>query len=319
MRSQLENLSKIPGGYLGTKATIHQMKNLVDEGKKKYAIITLASNIVANVPERDQLGEVSALLQWVQGNIRFVNDPFGTEMVQAPEYVISRGAADCDCLSTLLNALAASIGYPTAFKTIKADPRMRGEFSHVYSLIFVNGKWMPADPSQQRPLGWEPERQWGSEVWGYSNGRLLRFKEAPAMKGINNSGSIENNIINWFRNRKKGKAQATPAAIQAQATPAAVQAQVQPSAVEGRGIFDDESTRSYYGGIADGRSAYEEIEEDQSMFASGSVAVYIHRAATSEASKQTAYYNYQQRWGGRVKMHYNTPDSFAPVTGMQRG
>ena len=211
----LETLKEIPTGYRGTAETIKVMKRLVEEDARKYAIIKLASDIVAHVPERDQWAEPAAILLWVQTNIRFVRDPYNMEMVQAPEYTIDRRAGDCDDMSTLFNCLCKCIGYDTAFKTIKADPRIPTDFSHVYPLVGINGKWVPADPSQKgKPLGWEPPRHNGAMVWGYSRGTLQNREEKPAMTGLSglDGGGIEQRIIGWFRARRAAAAPATAAA-----------------------------------------------------------------------------------------------------------
>jgi hypothetical protein len=189
------------------------MKKKVDEAKKDSRIISLASDIVAHVRERDHWGEVDALLSWVKRNVRYVNDPFGVELVQGALYTIQRGAGDCDDLSIILASLCAALGYNTAFKTIKADKRYPDEFSHVYVLIDIDNKWIPADPSQKtRPLGWEPPSYWGYQIWGYSTGVVRRI-DAPAQsktKGSSMLGNfisglgrldIKSAVISWLNRR----------------------------------------------------------------------------------------------------------------------
>lgn len=164
--SSLEQIKNIPEGNEGIRVTVKNMRKLVDEGKKKWEILQTASDIVKGVPERNHKAEVNALFEWVKRNIRFIQDPDGAEMLMAPLYTIQRGAGDCDDLSTLLNTLAAAIGYRTKFVTIKADDNYPDRFSHVYSKILIDGKWVSADPSQKtKPLGWEPPKHFGLKSW----------------------------------------------------------------------------------------------------------------------------------------------------------
>lgn len=164
--SSLEQIKNIPEGNEGIRVTVKNMRMLVDEGKKKWKILQIASDVVKGVPERNHKAEVNALFNWVKSNIRFIQDPDGAEMLMAPLYTIQRGAGDCDDLSTLLNTLAAAIGYRTKFVTIKADKNYPDRFSHVYSKILIDGRWVPADPSQKdKPLGWEPPKHYGLKSW----------------------------------------------------------------------------------------------------------------------------------------------------------
>jgi len=194
----LESLSWIPKGYAGTKATILKMKSLVDEGKRTKVIIDLAQRIVYQARERDQRAEVNAIFNWVKSNVRFVNDPYGVETLRQPWKLVQmpQPSGDCDDLSVLINTLCAAIGYNTAFKTIKADPRMPNQFSHVYALVEINGKWIAADGSQKQvSLGWEPPSHNGYEVWGYSTGRLTQRSAPPSLKGLEMANDVKQRII----------------------------------------------------------------------------------------------------------------------------
>jgi hypothetical protein len=216
MQAGLESLRIIPQGYAGTRETILRMKDKVDQGKKDSRIISLASDIASSVRERDHWGENEAIFNWVKRNIRYVNDPYGVELIQSPIYTVQRRAGDCDDLSIMVNALSASLGYNTAFKTIKADKRYPNEFSHVYSLIEIDGKWITADASQKtKPLGWEPPSHLGYEIWGYSSGKVKSRSMPPKMKGSQMLGNyslgqlgqvfdLKSAVIAWL-NRGKAK------------------------------------------------------------------------------------------------------------------
>lgn len=64
----------------------------------------------------------------------------------------------CDDLSTLLAALAVSIGIPTQFRAIAANPQKKHMYSHVYVIMDPLGTehWIAADPTvKSAPFGWE--------------------------------------------------------------------------------------------------------------------------------------------------------------------
>lgn len=243
-------LKIIPQGYAGTRDTVVQMKALVDKAKKDRHVIELATNIVSPIKERDHRGEVNALFQWVQGNIRYINDPFGTELVQHPLYTMDRGAGDCDDLSTLVNSLCASIGYDTRFKTIKADPQYPNEFSHVFAQIEIDGNWVSADASQKtRVLGWEPPGGFPSEVWGYSNGTLHRIKGIGEM--ATQSINMKELVLAWL-NRKKKVVEVEAAAPEAKTYNKIIDPE-----------YDPEEKNDYYGdSLAEGAGQYTQTRKE---------------------------------------------------------
>lgn len=208
--NQLENLKEIRDGEAGTEDTVREMAMLVDEAKKKLGIRNLASDIVYHIPERDYWAEVSEILYWVQTNIRFVNDINNVEFIQAPEYVVYSGSGDCDDMSTLTAALLESIGYQTAFVTIKADKSNKTQYSHVYLVVFINDEMIPLDPSQNKPLGWEPPIHYGKQIWYFHNGELHKIR--PKGKNMSGMGKLNNNdikgaVMNFFSNLGRGRQQ----------------------------------------------------------------------------------------------------------------
>jgi len=114
-------------------------------------------NIRNHCEVRDTHCEMGRLLEWVQNNIRWTPDIGTAETVAAPWRTLGVGAADCDCLSTLLASMAISIGIPVRFKAIGASEKHPDEFTHVYvEMRDHEGDWIPAEPSiKDAPLGWE--------------------------------------------------------------------------------------------------------------------------------------------------------------------
>lgn len=90
------------------------------------------------------------------GNVEHV---FDIETTAGSFYLPEHDAVvhNCDGLSVLLASLASSVGFPYAFRTVGTDRSKPDEFSHVYVMLHVADRgWIPADPSFEQPLGWEP-------------------------------------------------------------------------------------------------------------------------------------------------------------------
>lgn len=305
----LEQLREIPAGYAGTRETIGEMKRLVDQAKKKKSIITLARGIVHRVPERAHKAEVNALFDWVKRHIRFVNDVYGTETIQAPWSLVKERnpSEDCDGLSTTFNSLAAAIGYDTAFKTIKADPTAPHEFSHVYSMVNIDGRWVPADPSQKdKPLGWEPPSHFGSQVWGYSRGEL-HVQDLPpstSLKGLGMLGNPTVTIRNAVANLFSGKKTAAPAPAEPKQPGRVINRMIDPP-------YDPEE-HDYYGDEGgDGGGKYN-MEKPEDVYDPGeAVTIMAPLARIRPVDYNYGKRNLDQKFKGRQKFVDQLPDATA--------
>lgn len=147
-------LAAAPSGRAGAFHTIKVMRDFVKKTRIDPVIIDAATSIIFLTPQRDQSAEVNALFEFVRDDIRYVRDVVGLETVADPRIVLRRGVGDCDDQSTLLAALAESVGYPARF--VMAGYRAPGVFEHVYVQLLVRGEWLDADPTENGPLGWAP-------------------------------------------------------------------------------------------------------------------------------------------------------------------
>ncbi len=159
---------RISSGDRGIAETIRFMYGGVmgNEGVRNAEIIRTARQVVANVPSRDQAGEIAAVLQWVKSNIKFRGEY--AETVQTPLVTLQLRAGDCDDQSALMAALLGSLGYKTRFKTVAADPSAPYAFSHVFIEVFhrKSGQWIPLDSTvPQSYPGWAPERVFRAKAW----------------------------------------------------------------------------------------------------------------------------------------------------------
>ena len=123
--------------------------DLVEEGSQDPVIRETAINILKayNVPGKDELGEIKAIFDWVQKNIRYTKDITGRDTYHTARRILELGIADCDDFTILLNSFLASIGYEVGARIISSKPDK--PFHHIYSLVKLKGKWIPLDPTNK--------------------------------------------------------------------------------------------------------------------------------------------------------------------------
>lgn len=152
-------LAYIPTGPAGVRATLRRMAKIVREYRRHPTIRQLAVEIrqAAKVPGKDYLGEVKALHRFIRDYITYVRDVHSVETLQIPLLVLSNRAGDCDDQSMLLASLLESLGHPTRF--VAMGFRSPDEFSHVLAETRIGDRWVPAETTLERPVGWSPPDQ----------------------------------------------------------------------------------------------------------------------------------------------------------------
>ncbi len=165
----IASFDTIPGGFRGTQATVRKMHSLANRGKVDLTVQKVADAVIrkSGCRNRDYRCKAEAIYDFVKSYIRFERDPFGVEMVQEPIVTLKRRAGDCDDHSILNASLLAAVGFPYAFKTIKADKSRPEEFSHIYAVVHLPGKgWTGFDTSVDPAyFGWEPPGHHPSRIW----------------------------------------------------------------------------------------------------------------------------------------------------------
>lgn len=122
---------------------------------------------------KDYLGELRWMDHWyrVVHPIDYVRDPHQVELVMHPMLTYQKGLGDCDDSSTLMAASMGALGAAHKFRTYKADPRRRDEWSHVVAQIWVPGHgWVNDDLTLEgAPVGFEPTgfeyKDWLEPLW----------------------------------------------------------------------------------------------------------------------------------------------------------
>jgi transglutaminase-like putative cysteine protease len=148
----MARLGSIPEGVAGAKATMKAMRDLVLAAVRdpSQQVRETALSIIGNAGFSDQ---ARRLQQWVNTNIRYINDPPTVELVQTPQYTLQQRAGDCDDQSVLLASMLDSIGHPARFIAVGLSG---APLSHVMVQTLIGTQWVGAETIIPRPLGWMP-------------------------------------------------------------------------------------------------------------------------------------------------------------------
>jgi hypothetical protein len=148
----------IPQGYPGTQRTAAHLRALIREGAKDFYVRQKAIDILLEkgVKAKDYVGEIRALFEWVQRNVRYTKDPFRLEVLHSARRLLELRAGDCDDMSILLGAMLEAIGHPVRLALAGPDPVRPRLFTHVYLEVYHRGRWIPLDATMPYPMGWEP-------------------------------------------------------------------------------------------------------------------------------------------------------------------
>jgi hypothetical protein len=151
-------LGYIPKGYLGTQRTVEHIKMLIRGGAKDFYVRQKAIDILLEkaVKPKDYLGEIKALFEWVQHNVRYTKDPFRVEVLHSARRMLELRAGDCDDMTILLGAMLEAIGHPVRLVLTGPDPLRPKLFSHIYLEVDHKGHWISLDATMPHPMGWAP-------------------------------------------------------------------------------------------------------------------------------------------------------------------
>ncbi len=135
------------------------MKSLIRAGAKDFYVRQKAIDILLEkgVSPKHYLGEIKALFEWVQRNVRYTKDPFRVEVLHSARRMLELRAGDCDDMSILLGSMLEAIGHPVRLVLVGPDPLQPRLFSHVYPEVYHKGRWIPLDATMSHPMGWAPQ------------------------------------------------------------------------------------------------------------------------------------------------------------------
>lgn len=187
----------LSNGDQGTAETISIMQKLASMGKRNDDVRKVCGDVLTGkIPgiqkqnPKDYKGYAKALYTFCRDKILYAYDPHLVEYVESADRVLKNGIADCDSVCVLLSAMLQNIGLETQFVTIKADPRRRDEYSHVYLRVKIPGfGWIAADPIMpEKQFGWEAPMVFGKRYWPGSadeDDQPLDTTASVPMSGIN--------------------------------------------------------------------------------------------------------------------------------------
>jgi hypothetical protein len=157
-RIKIRTISK---GYSGTHKTLQHIQALIRAGAKDFYVRQKAIDILLQrgVQPKDYLGEIQALFEWVQQNVRYTKDPYRVEVLHSARRLLDLLAGDCDDMTILLAAMLESVGHPTRMVIVGPNRLQPSLFSHIYLEVSYQGRWIPLDPTMPFSMGWAPKAQ----------------------------------------------------------------------------------------------------------------------------------------------------------------
>lgn len=157
-RTLPQTLQFIPEGAAGIRATLKVMGKISKEHSINPLIRQFTQTLVQGLQQKDRIGEIRSVGEFVRDSIRYVRDPVGTELVQTPDATMRLQSGDCDDKTTLAAAMLQSIGHPVRMVAIGFAP---GQFSHVFLETKIHRKnggnqWMAVETTEPWPIGRAP-------------------------------------------------------------------------------------------------------------------------------------------------------------------
>lgn len=147
-------------GEIAIHNTVDKINQIVKVSAFNPYVRKFTESVISDLAPNDKMGELRAIHDFVKYKVRYTKDPYGMEYIQTPPLLLKQiemkeqPAGDCDDMSTLTLSMMKSVGYPVATKITSYSPNKK--FSHIYGLVFVDGRWIPTDTTlRSKQLGWE--------------------------------------------------------------------------------------------------------------------------------------------------------------------
>lgn len=162
----LARYSSLIGGDWSIYQTVSKLRGLVNESlRDPHARIRLrAEAILGPIMEKDEMGEIGALYDFVTGALHYVDDPADIELIKNPILIDqdvtekSYFMGDCDDASGYLAALLKSVGYQVQFVIVTPDRAHGFDYRHIFVRVWApkESNWISLDPTAKAfPMGWE--------------------------------------------------------------------------------------------------------------------------------------------------------------------
>jgi len=178
-----------------TAQTIERMAELAGAASTTSAVRQMALQAAAGFSS--QASQAGGIWKWIRARVHFQTDeqtarpiaadPENTEVLIPPEHLLrmARPAGDCDDFSMLAAAMLMSLGIPSSFRTVAADPSS-DRYSHVYVVAHTAEGRLPLDCSHGPFPGWEVRATGKARDW--------RIEETMGLGAINWQSVIDTSI-----------------------------------------------------------------------------------------------------------------------------
>lgn len=149
------DLEKLNSGDPGVRQTLKKMRTIILEGYKNPYMVKFTRELLKRNNAITDYERINTIFNFVSNKIRYQTDPKGVELLHTPKSILKRGFGDCD-EKTILSMVMYNIAGIPARMVIVALKKLTDQFSHIYTQVMINNKWIGADSTlKNTQLGWE--------------------------------------------------------------------------------------------------------------------------------------------------------------------
>lgn len=153
-------------------AKMGAIRSMVNLGARDPLVREMAASIImdAGIAPRDYLGQIAALVDWMQKNVYYLGE--NVETFQTARYTLQHRYSDCDCQIIALAAMLESITIPTRLELLGMIGKDgRRQWRHIYVRAGLPPKhpteWIALEPTLPVPAGTEPA-DIAASLWKHS-------------------------------------------------------------------------------------------------------------------------------------------------------
>lgn len=147
---------------------------LIKEGREHPEIIEVTRQVILQSGVRfgDDVGELDAIYQFVDGRVRYIRDPYQRDIYQSAIDTLNKfKTGDCEDQTILMGSMALTVGYPLSIKLASVDGKI---WDHIYPLAGLPPesptRWVAMDATLENGrLGIEPESKY-QKMFRFVNG-----------------------------------------------------------------------------------------------------------------------------------------------------
>jgi hypothetical protein len=129
------------------------MAQMAVAGSRNQDIRLCALDLTSRLLQKDFVGEITCIAEFVRDRIRYVRDINYCETIQSPDVTLRVAAGDCDDKAMLVCSLLMSIGNQCRFIAVDQGHG----YCHVWTQVLFNDKWINVETTEPVPVG-QPSR-----------------------------------------------------------------------------------------------------------------------------------------------------------------